>query len=125
MTSSLKRIAEKIVFIIDECHRSQFGSMYNDINKKFPNAQYFGFTGTPRFVENKSQNGRTTADIFNKMVHSYLIKDAIKDGNVLGFSLDYVKTINTKWDEEDDTKVEAIDTDEVLMADQRIDRPLN
>ncbi len=112
---------QKIVFIIDECHRSQFGSMYNDINKKFPNAQYFGFTGTPRFVENKSQDGRTTADIFNKMVHSYLIKDAIKDGNVLGFSLDYVKTINTKWDEEDDTKVEAIDTDEVLMADQRID----
>jgi hypothetical protein len=87
---------QKIVFIIDECHRSQFGSMYNDINKKFPNAQYFGFTGTPRFVENKSQDGRTTADIFNKMVHSYLIKDAIKDGNVLGFSLDYVKTINTK-----------------------------
>ena len=76
---------QKIVFIIDECHRSQFGSMYNDINKKFPNAQYFGFTGTPRFVENKSQDGRTTADIFNKMVHSYLIKDAIKDGNVLGF----------------------------------------
>lgn len=111
---------QKVVFIIDECHRSQFGSMYNDINKRFPNAQYFGFTGTPRFVENKSQDGRTTADIFNKMVHSYLIKDAIKDGNVLGFSLDYVKTINTKWDEEDDIKVEAIDTDEVLMTDQRI-----
>lgn len=111
---------KKIIFIIDECHRSQFGDMHKIINKKFPRAQYFGFTGTPRFPENPSSDGRTTADIFEKCVHTYLIKDAIKDNNVLGWSVDYVKTINSNYDEDDLTKVEAIDTDEVIMADARI-----
>lgn len=72
----------KTVFIIDECHRSQFGDMHRQISKTFTNAQYFGFTGTPRFKENPSQDGRSTADIFEKCLHTYLIKDAIKDGNV-------------------------------------------
>lgn len=112
---------KKVIFIIDECHRSQFGDMHKIINKKFPKAQYFGFTGTPRFPENPSQDGRTTADIFEKCVHTYLIKDAIKDNNVLGWSVDYIKTINSNYDEEDQTKVEAIDTDEVIMANERID----
>ena len=112
---------ERIIFIIDECHRSQFGDMHKEISKKFPKAQYFGFTGTPRFPDNPSQDGRTTADIFEKCLHTYLIKDAIKDGNVLGWSVDYIKTINSHYDEADDTKVEAIDTDEVIMADERID----
>ena len=111
---------KKVVFIIDECHRSQFGEMHKMIKKKFPRAQYFGFTGTPRFAENASKDGRTTADIFEKLVHHYLIKNAIADGNVLGFNVDYVRTISSTVDIEDDEEVEAIDTEEVLMDDQRI-----
>lgn len=110
----------KIVFIIDECHRSQFGEMHKAIQKIFPEAQYFGFTGTPRFKENPSADGRTTADIFEKLMHNYLIKNAIRDGNVLGFNVDYIRTINHNVDEKDETKVEAIDTEEVIMADERI-----
>lgn len=111
---------EKVVFIIDECHRSQFGEMHTAINKHFKNAQYFGFTGTPRLLENKSQDGRTTADIFQKRLHSYLIKDAINDGNVLGFSVEYIKTFDGNIDEYSDEKVKAIDKEEVFMADERI-----
>lgn len=111
---------EKVVFIIDECHRSQFGDMHKAINKHFTNAQYFGFTGTPRFFENRSQEGRVTADLFEKCLHTYLIKDAINDGNVLGFSVEYIKTFDGDIDESDDTKVAAIDKEEVFMADKRI-----
>ena len=109
----------KTVFIIDECHRSQFGDMHKQISKTFTKAQYFGFTGTPRFKENPSQDGRSTADIFEKCLHTYLIKDAIKDENVLGFSVDYINTISMK-NMEDDEMVEGIDTDEVFMSDDRI-----
>jgi len=111
---------KKTVFIIDECHRSQFGDMHKQIAKTFTNAQYFGFTGTPRFEENKSQDGRSTADIFEKCLHTYLIKDAINDGNVLGFSVDYVKTIESNIDDSNDERVQAIDTDEVFIDDTRI-----
>ena len=111
---------KKTVFIIDECHRSQFGDMHKQIAKTFTNAQYFGFTGTPRFEENKSQDGRSTADIFEKCLHTYLIKDAINDGNVLGFSVDYVKTIESSIDDSNDERVQAIDTDEVFIDDTRI-----
>ena len=111
---------KKTIFIIDECHRSQFGDMHKQIANTFTNAQYFGFTGTPRFKENKSQDGRSTADIFEKCLHTYLIKDAIKDGNVLGFSVDYIKTIHSDTKEYDDEMVEGIDTDEVFLDDQRI-----
>ena len=111
---------KKTVFIIDECHRSQFGDMHKQIETTFTNAQYFGFTGTPRFEENKSQDGRSTADIFDKCLHTYLIKDAIKDGNVLGFSVDYIKTLSFSADENDREMVEGIDTDEVFIADDRI-----
>lgn len=111
---------KKTIFIIDECHRSQFGDMHKQIANLFTNAQYFGFTGTPRFEENKSQDGRSTADIFEKCLHTYLIKDAIKDGNVLGFSVDYIKTIEGNINEEDEEKVEGIDTDEVFFDDTRI-----
>lgn len=113
---------KKIVFILDECHRSQFGQMHQLIKKKFPNAQYFGFTGTPRFKENASQDGRTTTDIFEKLVHHYLIKNAIADGNVLGFNVDYVRTISSTVDLENDEEVEAIDTEEVLMDENRISK---
>lgn len=111
---------EKVVFIIDECHRSQFGDMHKAIKKHFNRAQYFGFTGTPRFPENKSQDGRTTADIFEKCLHKYLLKDAINDGNVLGFSVDYYKTIDANLDNIDYVEVEGINTEEAYMADERI-----
>lgn len=111
----------KTVFIIDECHRSQFGEMHRQISKTFTKAQYFGFTGTPRFKENPSQDRRSTADIFEKCLHTYLIKDAIKDENVLGFSVDYMKFIELNSRElEEDMMVEGIDTEEVFMADDRI-----
>lgn len=111
---------DKVVFIIDECHRSQFGDMHKSINRHFANAQYFGFTGTPRFFENRSQEGRVTADLFEKCLHHYLIKDAINDGNVLGFSVEYIKTFDGDIDESDDTKVSSIDKEEVFMHDERI-----
>ena len=111
---------EKVVFIIDECHRSQFGDMHKAIKMHFNRAQYFGFTGTPRFPENKSQDGRTTADIFEKCLHKYLLKDAINDGNVLGFSVDYYKTIDANLDNIDYVEVEGINTEEAYMADERI-----
>lgn len=87
------------VFIIDECHRSQFGKMHGEIEKHFQNADYIGFTGTPIFEENKGANKRTTADIFkagtlNPCIHSYMIKEAIADGNVLRFSVEYMRNIN-------------------------------
>ena len=110
----------KTVFIIDECHRSQFGDMHRAISRTFSKAQYFGFTGTPRFKENPSQDGRSTADIFEKCLHTYLIKDAIKDENVLGFSVDYMKFVEFSGQTEEDIMVEGIDTDEVFMADERI-----
>ena len=109
----------KTIFIIDECHRSQFGDMHKTISKTFTNAQFFGFTGTPRFEINKSQDGRSTADIFGKCLHTYLIKDAIKDENVLGFSVDYIKTMDSEISDEQEM-VEAIDTDEVFMDQTRI-----
>lgn len=113
---------DKVVFIIDECHRSQFGDMHRIVRQHFNNAQYFGFTGTPRFEENKSQDGRSTADIFGKCLHTYLIKDAIHDGNVLGFSVDYINTIKAREIDTDvEDMVEDINKDEVWMADDRIE----
>ena len=90
---------KKVIFIIDECHRSQFGKMHSQIKKHFENANYVGFTGTPIFEKNKGSDGRTTADIFNAgskldaCLHKYMIKDAIADGNVLRFSVEYQRTI--------------------------------
>lgn len=80
---------KKVVFIIDECHRSQFGKMHGQIQKHFERANYIGFTGTPIFEKNKGADGRTTADVFHagdkldSCLHKYMIKDAIADGNVL------------------------------------------
>lgn len=89
----------KCVFIIDECHRSLFGKMHGDIRRNFQNANFIGFTGTPIFEENKGATGQTTADIFNAgnmeaCLHKYLIKEAIADGNVLKFSVEYQNTFN-------------------------------
>ena len=95
--------------------------MHTAINKHFTKAQYFGFTGTPRLPENRSQDGRTTADIFDKCLHHYLIKDAINDGNVLGFSVEYIKTFDGQVNEYDDEYIKAIDKEEVFMNDERIE----
>lgn len=90
---------KKVVFIIDECHRSQFGKMHGQIEKHFERANYIGFTGTPIFEKNKGTDDRTTADIFHAgdkldaCLHKYMIKDAIADGNVLRFSVEYRSTI--------------------------------
>jgi type I restriction enzyme R subunit len=111
---------EKMIIIMDECHRSQFGDMHTRIKKFFHKAQFFGFTGTPRFIENKSQDGRTTADIFGRCLHTYMIKEAIYDNNVLGFSVEYVKTFKGQYDENNNEKVKAIDTKEVFEEPYRI-----
>jgi type I restriction enzyme R subunit len=114
---------EKVVFIIDECHRSQFGDMHKDIVRHFQSAQFFGFTGTPRFEINGKVQGKvvqTTQSLFGECLHSYLIKDAIFDNNVLGFHVEYIKTIQGDYDETDSTMAEAIDVGELFMADERM-----
>src|SRR5690606_13930763 len=89
------------------------------------NAQYFGFTGTPLFEQNKSQDGRVTADIFEKCLHTYLIKDAIHDGNELGFSVEYVNTFDVTIDETDTTRGTAMDTYEDCIHDEQIHMLVN
>ncbi len=114
---------EKVVFIIDECHRSQFGDMHKDIVKHFNKAQFFGFTGTPRFEVNGKVEGKivqTTQKLFGDCLHNYLIKDAIFDNNVLGFHVEYIRTIKGDYDENDPTKAEAIPTNELYMAEERM-----
>lgn len=107
---------EKIVFIIDECHRSQFGKMHADIARRFDNANYIGFTGTPIFKENIGSNNRTTADLFyagehlDSCLHKYMIKNAIADGNVLKFSVEYQRSVFVK-------KVEAQGLDPERLDD--------
>ena len=76
--------ARRIVFIVDECHRSTFGDMLQDIRRSFPNALFFGFTGTPILDENQKKNS-TTAMVFGRCLHRYSIADGIRDHNVLGF----------------------------------------
>ena len=114
---------ERVIFIIDECHRSQFGEMHKEIKKHFNQAQYFGFTGTPIF-EDQAGNGLATGNLFGKQVHTYMIKDGIKDNNVLGFKVDYIKTFSVNLNITDDD-VEAIDTTEVLESDQRVESIVN
>ena len=90
---------KRVVFIFDECHRSQFGENHKAIKDFFPNAQLFGFTGTPIFEDNASYKQvdgtvgtfKTTKDIFQKQLHAYTITHAIDDGNVLRFHIDYFK----------------------------------
>lgn len=109
-----------VAFIIDECHRSQFGSMHKDIRQHFSKAQFFGFTGTPIFENNVSSSGRATADLFEKCLHSYLIKDSIRDGNTLPFSVSYYSTFQEKEVEDGDKEIQAIATSEIWDADDRI-----
>ena len=92
--AELDRLASKrIVFVIDECHRSTFGEMLQDIRRAFPNAMFFGFTGTPILDENQKK-GSTTAMVFGECLHRYSIADGIRDGNVLGFDPYMVTTFD-------------------------------
>ena len=92
--AKLDRLASKrIVFVIDECHRSTFGEMLQDIRRAFPNALFFGFTGTPILDENQKK-GSTTAMVFGECLHRYSIADGIRDGNVLGFDPYMVTTFD-------------------------------
>ncbi len=112
-----------IVLIFDECHRSQFGDMHKIIVKNFKNFHMFGFTGTPIFAQNAKNNSNpsfcTTKQAFGEKLHTYTIVDAINDGNVLPFRIDYVNTIKPKEDIKDEN-VNAINTEEVLSSHERI-----
>lgn len=111
-----------VVIIFDECHRSQFGDMHTAITKAFKRYNLFGFTGTPIFSANAGSGGnpqlKTTEQAFGDKLHTYTIKDAIYDKNVLPFKVDYISTI--KVGTPDDKQVAAIDTERALLAPERI-----
>jgi type I restriction enzyme R subunit len=117
---------ERIVFIFDECHRSQFGETHGRINKFFNNPQMFGFTGTPIFADNAVKNElgkRTTKELFGDCLHKYVITDAIKDENVLKFSVEYVGRYKRKdTATEIDIEVEDIDTKELMESPIRLEK---
>lgn len=118
---------KRIVFIFDECHRSQFGDTHKRIKAFFNNHQMFGFTGTPIFADNATSNGagkRTTRDLFEECLHKYVITDAIKDDNVLKFSIEYVGRYKDKLDKPTyvDIPVEDIDTQELLESPKRLEK---
>lgn len=118
---------ERIVFIFDECHRSQFGETHNRIKSFFNNIQLFGFTGTPIFADNAVKNElgkRTTAELFGECLHKYVITDAIKDENVLKFAVEYVGRYKRKDGSatEIDIEVEDIDTKELMESPLRLEK---
>jgi type I restriction enzyme R subunit len=112
-----------VVLIFDECHRSQFGEMHQAITKSFKNYHIFGFTGTPIFAANASSGGNpllcTTEQAFGEKLHTYTIVDAINDGNVLPFRIDFINTIKMP-DNINDKKVRSIDREKALADPQRI-----
>lgn len=117
---------EKIVFIFDECHRSQFGETHSRIKSFFNNIQMFGFTGTPIFADNAVKNElgkRTTKELFADCLHKYVITDAIKDENVLKFSVEYVGRYKRKETAtEIDIEVEDIDKKELMESPVRLEK---
>jgi type I restriction enzyme R subunit len=121
---------KKVVFIFDECHRSQFGETHKRIVSYFKNHQMFGFTGTPIFKDNalsKAGVKKLTKDLFGDRLHEYVITDAISDGNVLPFSIEYTGRYKYKENSRNllDIEVEAIDTQELLESDERIEKISN
>ncbi|WP_086252259.1 type I restriction endonuclease subunit R [Campylobacter devanensis] len=112
-----------LVLIFDECHRSQFGDMHISIAKSFKNYHLFGFTGTPIFAKNATNKSNpnfcTTEQAFGDKLHTYTIVDAINDGNVLPFRIDYVNTIKKK-DGIKDKEVARIDEAGALADDKRV-----
>ena len=116
---------KKIVFIFDECHRSQFGETHDKIISYFTKAQLIGFTGTPIFADNASKNEfgkRTTKDLFGTRLHQYVITDAIRDQNVLKFGIEYIGKYKHKSNTYIDIEVEDIDTAEVLNSKKRLEK---
>jgi type I restriction enzyme R subunit len=117
---------ERIVFIFDECHRSQFGETHNRIKAFFNNYQMFGFTGTPIFADNAVKNElgkRTTKELFGDCLHKYVITDAIKDENVLKFAVEYVGKYKQKESAtEIDIEVEDIDRKELMESPKRLEK---
>lgn len=113
-----------IVFVFDECHRSNFGKLHTAIIQSFKQWHLFGFTGTPIFSDNASTGGnpvlKTTVQAFGDQLHKYTIVNAINDNNVLPFRIDYVNTVKAK-DGIADFKIESIDNDKILNAPQRIE----
>ena len=113
---------EQVVFIFDECHRSQFGEAQKNLKKKFKHYYQFGFTGTPIFPQNAS-GADTTASVFGRELHSYVITDAIRDEKVLKFKVDYndvrpqFKAIET---EQDFDKLNASENKRALLHPERI-----
>jgi len=120
--SELPIYNKQVVFIFDEAHRSQFGEAQKNIKKKFKKFYQFGFTGTPIFPEN-ALGSDTTATVFGRELHSYVITDAIRDEKVLKFKVDYndvrpkFKKIET---EKDEKKLSAAETKEALLHPERI-----
>ena len=112
-----------LVLIFDECHRSQFGDMHKMIVQNFKNYHLFGFTGTPIFAKNAGRttnpNFCTTEQAFGEKLHTYTIVDAINDGNVLPFRIDYINTIKAK-EGMTDKEVSAINTEEALSSPERV-----
>jgi type I restriction enzyme R subunit len=116
---------KRIVFIFDECHRSQFGETHDRIIEYFKKSQLFGFTGTPIFADNASKNEfgkRTTRDLFGECLHKYVITDAIRDQNVLRFGIEYVGKYKQKGNTFIDIEVEDIDKSEVLNSEKRLEK---
>ena len=119
---------KKVVFIFDECHRSQFGETHQNIKKYFEKAQMIGFTGTP--ISEKNSVGKlvgqaaTTNMLFGECLHKYVITDAIRDDNVLKFSVEYVGRYKEKEGSNTyiDTEVEGINTQELLESPKRIEK---
>ncbi len=113
---------KQVLFIFDECHRSQFGEAQKNLNKKFKRFYQFGFTGTPIFPQN-ALGAETTANVFGRELHSYVITDAIRDEKVLKFKVDYndvrhkFKAIET---EQDVKKLTAAENREALLHPERI-----
>jgi type I restriction enzyme, R subunit len=113
---------KQVVFIFDEAHRSQFGEAQKNLNKKFKKFYQFGFTGTPIFLEN-ALGAETTASVFGRKLHSYVITDAIRDEKVLKFKVDYndvrpqFKSIETELDEK---KLSAAENKTALLHPERI-----
>lgn len=113
---------KQVVFIFDECHRSQFGEAQKNLKKKFKKYYQFGFTGTPIFPQN-ALGAETTASVFGRELHSYVITDAIRDDKVLKFKVDYndvrpqFKSIETEIDEQ---KLSAAENKTALLHPERI-----
>ncbi|MBU2984752.1 type I restriction endonuclease subunit R [Saccharophagus degradans] len=113
---------KQVVFIFDECHRSQFGEAQKNLKKKFKRFYQFGFTGTPIFPQN-ALGAETTASVFGRELHSYVITDAIRDEKVLKFKVDYndvrpkFKEIET---EQDEKKLSSLENKQALLHPERI-----